>query len=135
MSTTPEGKVKRAVRALLREFNVNYVKTPTTAGYGSSGDFDIRCVFHGVSVGIETKATDKDMPTRLQTKNAVEHYEAGGVSMCIHKTNVTALRMLLTRLQRRHPVGPELYWPQKALDDYNMKKESGDVQVISQADE
>jgi len=65
--TTPEGKVKILVRALLKEYNVYYFQ-PVQTGYGSTG-LDFHCVVSwrniAVAFFIETKAPGK-VPTERQ---------------------------------------------------------------------
>lgn len=70
--TTPEGKIKSAVKALLAAYDIRAAKDagafdtasgwyfmPTTAGLGVKGIPDFLGHFHGVFFGIETKAPGK----------------------------------------------------------------------------
>lgn len=130
-TVTPEGKVKHLVRGVLKGAGITYIKTPTTAGYGTSGDFDMRCLFNGVSIGIECKATDKDMPTTLQTKNAIDHYHAGGISICIHRGNVGILYAIINNVASGVRT-PMLYWPDEAMNKLLNKENNDetDAQVV-----
>ena len=63
---TPEGKVKKKVKALLDERGVYYFM-PATAGYGRSGVPDIICCYRGYFLAIECKAGG-NKPTALQLR-------------------------------------------------------------------
>lgn len=126
---TPEGRVKASIRALLAAQGITYIKTPTTAGYGTSGDFDIRCVYKGMSIGIEAKATPQDLPTMLQTKNALDHYEAGGISVLVHDSNLMAFASVLKLIETGALDQPIINWPANALAAYQRHKESSDATI------
>ena len=55
MAQTPEGKVKDAVKKILKSLNIYYFM-PATGGYGRSGVPDIVCCVKGLFVAIECKA-------------------------------------------------------------------------------
>jgi hypothetical protein len=63
MATTPEGKVKKAVRQILDRHDAYYFM-PVQAGYGSMG-LDFHCCHLGKAFFIETKAPGKK-PTARQ---------------------------------------------------------------------
>lgn len=122
MATTPESKVKRVVDAMLKAYGAfNY--TPTTAGYGRSGFFDRLVLLKGVPIGVELKATADDMPTRLQTQNALDWFESGGAVLCIHKDNIDELRAYLACANASGPHTTRVFiWPNKAMHDYQTAK-------------
>jgi hypothetical protein len=65
--STPEGKVKTAVRKLLDAHKpFVWYFMPATGGFGKSGVPDFFVSVGGRVLTIETKATSKDNPTALQ---------------------------------------------------------------------
>lgn len=123
MAKTPEGRVKDAIDRILKKYGA-HVTTPTTGGYGKSGDFDRRVTYKGVPIGIEAKPDAATMPTRLQTDNAVRFNENGGASLCIHKDNLDVLERYMERVHAKgiYAVRP-MVWPDKAIVDYNNMKD------------
>lgn len=97
MSRTPEGKVKEAVKKLLEASHV-YFFSPATAGYGTSGAFDIVACVKGRFVGIECKADASKKPTALQQRHAAEVTSSGGIALLIHGANIDVLRFTLNAL-------------------------------------
>ena len=100
MASTPEGKVKDRIKALLKESGPRvYYFMPQTSGFGKSGVPDIVACVNGVFVGIEVKADKtKNPPTALQTKNLNEIWAAGGVSLVIDENDIETLRNVLISL-------------------------------------
>jgi hypothetical protein len=74
---TPEGKVKKKVTAVLKEFGVWYF-FPAANGYGSAGIPDIIAIVNGTFVGIEVKADPTKKPTPLQVRCGEQIQQAGG---------------------------------------------------------
>ena len=64
---TPEAKVKKKVRDVLKALGAYYVM-PITGGYGNSGAPDFVVCLRGRFIGIECKA-GKGKTTALQEKN------------------------------------------------------------------
>ena len=58
VATTPEGKVKQKVKAVLKKHGVWYFM-PVPCGYGLAGVPDFICCVQGKFLGIETKAPGK----------------------------------------------------------------------------
>lgn len=92
MASTPEGKVKKMVRAVLEEFggesvNDDYVVHrlkqywPVPAGYGAS-DLDCIVCYYGRTIAIETKAPGK-RPTPRQQLTIAQYKGAGGMVFVI----------------------------------------------------
>ena len=80
MATTPEGKVKRKVKAVLKKHDA-YQFWPVQTGYGVSTVDCLACV-HGKFIAIETKAPGKSPTYRQQTTlDTVEI--AKGIAMVI----------------------------------------------------
>lgn len=89
---TPEGKVKKAVKEILKQFGSNcHYFMPMTGGYGSSGEPDFICCIDGVFVAIETKAGG-NKPTPLQEAKLHEIIAAGGIALVVNEENVTNLK-------------------------------------------
>ncbi len=95
MATTPEAKVKKRVKVILKELGAYYTM-PVTGGFGTSGAPDFLVCLKGNFVGIECKA-GKGKPTALQEKNLHDIAQAGGQALVINEDNVLDLqRELLT---------------------------------------
>ena len=94
MASTPEGKVKKAVRQVLDGLGAYYVM-PVTGGYGKQGAPDFLVCHKGLFFGIETKA-GKGKLTTLQEINLQKIIEAGGVSLVVREGDVQYLTSLLT---------------------------------------
>jgi hypothetical protein len=93
MATTPEAKVKKRVKVILKELGAYYTM-PVTGGFGTSGAPDFLVCLKGNFVGIECKA-GKGKPTALQEKNLHDITQAGGQALVINEENVGNLRELL----------------------------------------
>jgi Holliday junction resolvase len=93
MTTTPEGKVKAKVRALLKKHNV-YHFMPATGGYGRSGVPDIIGCYNGCFFAIECKAGN-NKPTALQLRELDNIAKAGGDIFIINETNVDQIEAFL----------------------------------------
>lgn len=78
---TPEGRVKEAVKKLLRELGV-WFYCPVSNGMGVHGIPDFVCCWDGRFLGIETKA-----PGKRSNVSALQHVQIAG----IHKANGIAL--------------------------------------------
>lgn len=88
MPMTPEAKVKKEVRDLLKaRFPDAYVFTPATGGYGKSGVPDIVCSINGWFIGIECKANG-NKPTKLQLHNLEQIAASGGTSFVVDDTSL-----------------------------------------------
>lgn len=94
MASTPEVKVKKAVRKLLDEVGAYYVAV-VTGGYGTQGAPDFLVCHRGRFIGIETKA-GRGRTTALQELNLKRIREAGGVAVVVYEDDIDMLRKLLT---------------------------------------
>ncbi len=94
---TPEKKVKRAVVAILKEFDAYYFY-PVSGGYGMSGVPDIVCCFRGFFIAIECKA-GANKTTALQDKNINAIRAAGGIAVVINEENIDEIRDILQKIQ------------------------------------
>lgn len=97
MATTPEGRVKAAVKALLSRYKVWHF-SPVTGGYGVSGVLDIIACIGGRLLAIECKAAPGLHPTELQHACARAVFDAGGVAVLVHSANMSVLEELLAGL-------------------------------------
>jgi hypothetical protein len=109
---TPESKVKAAVKKMLETSHV-YFFMPATHGFGSSGVFDIVACYKGHTMGIETKATCKDAPTGLQSRNAARAKAAGATVLLVHKDNTHVVQDVLTAIDKGEISGTtgKTVWP------------------------
>ena len=87
---TPEGKVKKRVKAILDELKV-YHFSPMQNGMGRAGIPDIVACHWGKFIGIECKAGD-NKPTALQERELNRILNAGGEAFVINEENVEQLR-------------------------------------------
>lgn len=86
---TPESKVKKQVKEILKNLGAYYVM-PVTSGYGNSGAPDFLVCLRGKFIGIECKS-GKKKPTALQLKNLDLIDKAGGWTFVINEENVSSL--------------------------------------------
>ena len=92
---TPEGAVKKKVKALLKEAGAYYVM-PVTGGYGNSGAPDFIVCHKGIFLGIECKA-GTNQATALQLSNLDAISRCGGVAMVVREKDIDHLREFLTK--------------------------------------
>jgi Holliday junction resolvase len=89
VAATPEAKVKKRVKEILKTLGAYYVM-PVTGGYGSSGAPDFLVCYMGKFIGIECK-TRSGRVTALQQRNLDLIDDAGGWSFVINEENVEQL--------------------------------------------
>jgi hypothetical protein len=94
--TTPEGRVKAKVKALLKKYNI-YHFMPATGGYGRSGVPDIIACVRGRFLAIECKAGAGKL-TALQERELATIEEAGGISYVINETSLESLEVCVRDL-------------------------------------
>jgi pantoate kinase len=87
MASTPEGKVKAKIKAILKEHNVYYAM-PMGTGFGNSGVPDFLCCVNGEFLAIEAKA-GKGKPTALQEKNMRDIAAAGGRALVVSDDSIS----------------------------------------------
>lgn len=92
--STPEGKVKSKVDAILAKYT-NVLINPTTKGYGKSGAADKIACMNGQFIAIEVKSTQavgiKKYPTKLQYRFLANVIRNRGRVAIINETNVDQL--------------------------------------------
>jgi hypothetical protein len=93
MATTPEKKVKDAVKKILNAHGAYYF-SPVTGGFGTSGVPDIVACIKGKFIGIETKAK-KGKATALQEKNLMSIMNTGGLAVLVNEHGIETLKMFL----------------------------------------
>jgi len=98
MGMTPEGKVKKRVKAILDEQQV-YHFSPMQNGMGRAGIPDIIACHGGKFIGIECKAGD-NKPTALQERELNRILNAGGEAYVINEENIEQLREELIWMNR-----------------------------------
>jgi hypothetical protein len=90
--TTPEGKVKWAVKKLLAKQGVWFFM-PVSMGWGKQGIPDFVCCINGKFWGIECKAESK-LTTALQDKCIQAIRDAGGGVFIVDGVNGVGMEML-----------------------------------------
>ena len=90
---TPESKVKKQVKEILKNLGAYYVM-PVTSGYGNSGAPDFLVCYQGKFIGLECKA-GKGRVTALQQRNLDQIDLAGGWSFVINEENLEQLNNLV----------------------------------------
>ncbi len=74
---TPEGKVKKEIKAYLDSLGAYYFM-PVQTGYGAK-TIDFLCCVRGQFVGIEAKAPG-EVPTKFQSLTMTAMHNAGGIA-------------------------------------------------------
>lgn len=95
---TPEAKVKKKVKDLLKLYGAYYAM-PIGTGFGNAGVPDFLVCLAGKFVGIECKA-GKGKTTALQDKNLEQIKAAGGVSFVVNEDNLDDLESLLDTVEQ-----------------------------------
>lgn len=93
---TPEGKVKKQVKEVLKNLGAYYVM-PVTGGYGNSGAPDFLVCYKGLFIGVECKA-GRNTVTALQLHNLNSIKNANGVGLVVNEENVSELQSILINL-------------------------------------
>lgn len=78
---TPEGKVKKEIKAYLDSIGAYYFM-PVQSGYGMK-TLDFLCCSHGWFIAIEAKAPGKE-PTKFQELTIAELQKAGAIVVVAH---------------------------------------------------
>lgn len=99
MATTPEGKVKTAVKKILDAHGV-YHFSPAANGYGRVGVPDIICCVNGYFLAIECKA-GAGKTTALQDREIAAINAAHGVAIVVNENGVAALPQTIEALKKR----------------------------------
>jgi Holliday junction resolvase len=97
MASTPEAKVKLAVKKVLDELGI-YHFSPYMAGMGRAGVPDIIACHKGRFVAIECKA-GKGKTTALQDRELNAVLNAGGTVFIAREHNIPDLELLLKEKQ------------------------------------
>lgn len=93
MASTPEAKVKAAVKKLLDEMGI-YHFSPVQNGMGRAGIPDIIGCYRGRFLGIECKA-GKGKTTALQDLELEKIRQAKGFAYVVNENNIQDLKELL----------------------------------------
>jgi Holliday junction resolvase len=100
LAATPEGAVKKRVRAWLKARGIWYFQ-PAANGFGVSGIPDFIAIISGIFVGIETKAPKRENTLTVNQKaRLAEIQAAGGIALVV--SDVSQLEEL-HELIRQHP--------------------------------
>jgi hypothetical protein len=87
--STPESKVKKAVKQILDGRGAYYVM-PVTSGFGNSGAPDFLVCYRGRFIGVECKAGTGKV-TALQQDNLDRIVKNGGTALVINESNIDSL--------------------------------------------
>ena len=93
--STPEGKVKDALRKVLKKHDVWYF-SPVSRGLGKHGIPDFVCCFGGRFLGFEAKALDGMQPTTLQKLCMADITNHGGYCMTVTPDAIDVVDAWLT---------------------------------------
>ena len=107
MANTPEGKVKDAVKALLKERHAWYFM-PVSNGMGVVGIPDIICCYRGLFIAIEAKAPGKLHTTTPNQKRVISAINTSG-GMAVVVDDVSAVVDLLDTLDLTYKECPNGY--------------------------
>ena len=97
MASTPEARVKAAVKKILDAEGVYYF-TPIGTQFGKSGVPDIICCVMGLFLAIECKA-GKGKTTALQERELSKIRTADGVAIVINEHNTDEVRECVQALK------------------------------------
>lgn len=101
MAATPEAKVKKKIKDMLKAYGAYYAM-PVAGMFGSAGVPDFLVCYVGVFIGIEAKA-GRGKTTALQDKNLRDIREAGGQAIVVNEQNIDELEDLLERVLNSSP--------------------------------
>lgn len=96
MATTPEGKVKKAIKAVLDAAPDVWYFMPVP--YADNGIPDFIICVDGRFVAIEAKAPGKH-PTKLQLRTLDKIAEAGGTTLVVDTTELSGMHELLDNVR------------------------------------
>lgn len=103
-NSTPEGKVKAKLSAMLKGMRVWYF-LPGNNGYGKSGIPDYVLCWYGKFIGVEVKSA-KGKPTDLQLRTGAQIQEAGGKWLIVrNEEDIEALESMLIVLRDTYHAG------------------------------
>ncbi len=86
---TPEGKVKKKIDTILKNYGIWFFK-PRGTILGRSGIPDYICLYNGIMIAIEAKA-GKNKPTALQVKELNDLKRNGAITLVINESNLEEL--------------------------------------------
>lgn len=95
---TPEGRVKKKIKAVLDAHNIFHF-SPNMNGYsGKAGIPDIIACVRGHLVSIEVKADAKKPPSKLQMRRMSEIRQSGGLTLLVHDGNFNEFKNLVQEM-------------------------------------
>lgn len=92
---TPEGKVKDAIKKLLKNYGIYYFM-PRGSTFGRQGVADFVCCINGKFLSIEAKADSHSKQTAMQKYDESLVRNAGGTYIVVHKDNLSELESVLS---------------------------------------
>lgn len=100
MAETPEGRVKRKIKELLK-LHKAYFTMPVMTGMATNGTADFAVCHRGRYAAVEAKA-GKGVPSELQWVRLQEVMASGGSAMVINENNLSVLEQWLTLVSTIH---------------------------------
>lgn len=95
---TPEGKVKKAVKELLKEYGEEvYWFMPVPMGYGKAGVGDFILCVKGRFIKVETKSAIGE-ETFLQERDSEQVLKAGGIRLIIKPHDIDRLKQTIKHI-------------------------------------
>jgi hypothetical protein len=101
MAATPEAKVKKKIKDMLKSYGAYYAM-PVAGVFGSAGVPDFLVCYLGTFIAIEAKA-GKGTTTALQEKNLRQIRDAGGLTIVVNENNFDDLEDLLEHVLNLSP--------------------------------
>jgi Holliday junction resolvase len=95
---TPEGRIKKQIKAILAEYGVYYFM-PAPGFTCKVGVPDYICCLNGHFIAIEAKAGRK-LPTLLQQRELDLINAAGGVALVVNADNIHAFPLILQEIMK-----------------------------------
>lgn len=96
MASTPEAKVKQAIREILHP---HLTRQPTTGGFGASGQLDFTCCINGLYLGVEAKSKYSTYghkgPTALQWAEIDAIRASQGIAASIDEDTLSDLKTIV----------------------------------------
>jgi hypothetical protein len=103
-STTPEGKVKAKLAAMLKANKVWYF-FPANNGFGKAGIPDVILCWYGRFIGVEVKSA-RGKPTDLQLHVGAQIQDAGGKWFLVRsESDIAQLETVLINIRDNYHAG------------------------------
>lgn len=95
---TPEGKVKKDIDGLLKQYQCYSIK-PATGGYGVSGALDYACSLKHIGFWVEAKAKNGKV-SALQHHQIVQIFASDGIPVVVGPEDIEDFEGLLRMIEQ-----------------------------------